>query len=136
MFFVNLMFCFTCAQCSSCGMPGSSSPQHDPATTRCSPGAPSGNYIMYAHATSGTDPNNRLFSPCSIAAISSVVQAKAPSCFERKNNPVRFLSRVFGPAENREMCPPPEFCVFVLLTIALTFTFLKSPNTRPSTATK
>lgn len=55
--------------------------QHDPATTQCSPGGSVGNFIMYAHATSGTEPNNDEFSPCSISAIGNVIRAKASNCF-------------------------------------------------------
>eukprot|EP00117_Sycon_ciliatum_P034655 scpid31570/ scgid26409/ Disintegrin and metalloproteinase domain-containing protein 10; CDw156; Kuzbanian protein homolog; Mammalian disintegrin-metalloprotease len=62
---------------------------HDPSTATCSPGGSAGNYIMYAHATSGSEPNNRMFSPCSRDQIGGVLQAKAlrtDSCFELVSN--------------------------------------------------
>uniref|UniRef100_A0A8D9FBH6 ADAM10 endopeptidase n=1 Tax=Cacopsylla melanoneura TaxID=428564 RepID=A0A8D9FBH6_9HEMI len=41
----------------------------------CRPGGLNGNYIMFASATSGDRPNNSKFSSCSIANISSVLDA-------------------------------------------------------------
>ncbi|XP_060840865.1 disintegrin and metalloproteinase domain-containing protein 10 isoform X1 [Rhopalosiphum padi] len=52
----------------------------------CRPGGLSGNYIMFASATSGDRPNNSKFSSCSIANISSVLDAiqdnKKRNCFK------------------------------------------------------
>ncbi|KAK7069874.1 hypothetical protein SK128_009120 [Halocaridina rubra] len=51
---------------------------HDPESdTRCTPGGPDGNYIMYARATSGDKQNNNKFSPCSLRQINSVLNSKA-----------------------------------------------------------
>lgn len=36
---------------------------------------------MYARATDGDQPNNDLFSPCSISSMSAVIKAKASRCF-------------------------------------------------------
>ncbi|KAG5883381.1 hypothetical protein JTB14_018141 [Gonioctena quinquepunctata] len=51
----------------------------------CRPGGPSGNYIMFASATSGDRPNNSKFSSCSINNISQVLDAieesKKRNCF-------------------------------------------------------
>ena len=52
--------------------------QHDPdADATCSPGGDSGNYIMYAYATSANQANNDDFSTCSIGYIQPVLEAKA-----------------------------------------------------------
>lgn len=52
----------------------------------CRPGGMRGNYIMFASATSGDRPNNSKFSSCSIANISSVLDAieveKKWNCFK------------------------------------------------------
>lgn len=40
----------------------------------CSPGGAGGNYIMYSRATTGSLPNNALFSSCSIKQMNSVMQ--------------------------------------------------------------
>lgn len=42
-----------------------------------------GNYIMFPKATSGTDPNNRKFSKCSVDYVSPVLETKAESCFQQ-----------------------------------------------------
>jgi len=59
--------------------------QHD-YPSDCRPGGLSGNYIMFASATSGDRPNNSKFSSCSIANISSVLDAiqdnKKRNCFK------------------------------------------------------
>lgn len=51
----------------------------------CRPGGSSGNYIMFASATSGDRPNNSKFSTCSIRNISNVLDAiedsKKRNCF-------------------------------------------------------
>ena len=64
--------------------------QHDSGVA-CTPGdnrlggfGTNGNFIMYARATSGTDPNNDQFSECSIRNISAVLEAKIDRCFVRK----------------------------------------------------
>ncbi|KAH7970719.1 hypothetical protein HPB49_014580 [Dermacentor silvarum] len=46
---------------------------HDP-EPECAPGGSQGNYIMYADAQPGVDPNNRKFSPCSIANITIILR--------------------------------------------------------------
>ncbi|XKL60573.1 hypothetical protein PGB90_007630 [Kerria lacca] len=60
------------------------SPHDYPA--ECRPGGLSGNYIMFASATSGDRPNNSKFSSCSIGNISSVLDAieekKKHNCFK------------------------------------------------------
>ncbi|XP_052131768.1 disintegrin and metalloproteinase domain-containing protein 10 isoform X1 [Frankliniella occidentalis] len=53
---------------------------------QCRPGGLSGNYIMFASATSGDRPNNSRFSNCSVANISHVLDAifenKKKNCFK------------------------------------------------------
>ena len=62
--------------------------EHDPETAECSPGTSNnGNYIMYAKATDGDQPNNDELSPCSIRQIAAVLNSKAESCFQRKYCP-------------------------------------------------
>lgn len=60
--------------------------QHDPENNKaCVPGGDSGNYIMFARATSGDKQNNRNFSPCSLKSIKPVLLAKArgpKGCFK------------------------------------------------------
>lgn len=60
------------------------SPHDYPA--HCRPGGLSGNFIMFASATSGDRPNNSKFSSCSIGNISSVLDAieenKKRNCFK------------------------------------------------------
>ena len=46
-----------------------------------------GNYIMYARATSGLKPNNRIFSPCSLRNISAVLEVKS-HCFKESDAPI------------------------------------------------
>ncbi|XP_022669722.1 disintegrin and metalloproteinase domain-containing protein 10-like isoform X3 [Varroa destructor] len=51
---------------------------HDPKDDAiCTPGGEAGNYIMFAHATSGDKAHNNRFSPCSLRAINAVLNAKA-----------------------------------------------------------
>eukprot|EP00048_Salpingoeca_helianthica_P015585 m.227512 g.227512 ORF g.227512 m.227512 type:complete len:800 (+) comp17238_c0_seq1:3-2402(+) len=52
---------------------------HDTAGAECL-GSANNRYVMYPTAVSGNDPNNRLFSPCSIRNITLVLQAKG-NCF-------------------------------------------------------
>ena len=63
--------------------------QHDPDNNDvCTPGGDSGNYIMYAYATSGEQTNNDDFSSCSVDSISPVLETKArgtDGCFVRKS---------------------------------------------------
>jgi len=62
------------------------SPHDDGA--KCSPGdnyGRRGNYIMYARATNGDKPNNKLFSPCSIGNMSAVLRARKDVCFVGAN---------------------------------------------------
>jgi hypothetical protein len=58
--------------------------QHD-YPQECRPGGSSGNFIMFASATSGDRPNNSKFSSCSIGNISNVLDAiednKKRNCF-------------------------------------------------------
>lgn len=62
--------------------------QHDPKDdTLCTPGGEQGNYIMFAHATSGDKGNNNRFSPCSLRSIYQVLKQKAinsKGCFMGK----------------------------------------------------
>lgn len=56
-------------------------------STACAPGGSQGNYIMYFRATSGSDPNNERFSPCSRDIMGSVIAVKGQGttgCFESK----------------------------------------------------
>jgi disintegrin and metalloproteinase domain-containing protein 10 len=59
--------------------------QHD-YPNECRPGGLSGNYIMFASATSGDRPNNSKFSTCSVKNISNVLDAieesKKRNCFQ------------------------------------------------------
>ena len=60
--------------------------QHDSGAV-CTPGesgGSGGNYIMYARATTGKEKNNIFFSPCSIANMSRVLEAKKDNCFVGK----------------------------------------------------
>ncbi|KAK8776284.1 hypothetical protein V5799_030371 [Amblyomma americanum] len=51
---------------------------HDPKDdSMCTPGGENGNYIMFAHATSGDKRNNNRFSPCSLKSINAVLNSKA-----------------------------------------------------------
>ncbi|OQR70707.1 disintegrin and metalloproteinase domain-containing protein 10-like, partial [Tropilaelaps mercedesae] len=59
---------------------------------RCVPGGHNGNYIMYASATQGHQPNNQKFSDCSIANISNVLHAifkgeQKENCFQEYQGP-------------------------------------------------
>lgn len=58
--------------------------QHDPDTEACAPGKPEGNFIMFDKATSGIEPNNDRFSPCSKNSIKENVnlkRARKETCF-------------------------------------------------------
>ncbi|XP_041355885.1 disintegrin and metalloproteinase domain-containing protein 10-like [Gigantopelta aegis] len=50
---------------------------HDADGTACAPGSPSGNFIMYAKATSGDKVNNNKFSSCSIGSMKTILETKA-----------------------------------------------------------
>lgn len=50
--------------------------KHDTDGTTCAPGGSDGNYIMYAHATSGNLPNNNKFSSCSINQMAPIIENK------------------------------------------------------------
>ncbi|XP_074059984.1 LOW QUALITY PROTEIN: disintegrin and metalloproteinase domain-containing protein 10-like [Macrotis lagotis] len=47
-----------------------------------------GNFLMFAHATNGDQPNNDRFSPCSIAFIGKTLQAKKEQCFVETDRPI------------------------------------------------
>lgn len=68
--------------------------QHDPKDdSMCTPGGENGNYIMFAHATSGDKRNNNRFSPCSLKSINAVLNSKARNtkgCFSGKDSTSRF----------------------------------------------
>lgn len=58
--------------------------KHDTDGTTCAPGGLDGNYIMYAHATSGNLPNNNKFSSCSINQMAPIIENKcrtSTGCF-------------------------------------------------------
>ena len=64
--------------------------QHD-TSSACAPGGSAGNFIMFARATSGDKPNNRLFSACSRSKMNSVMDVKgrctdASCCFKGKTS--------------------------------------------------
>ncbi|XP_054926180.1 disintegrin and metalloproteinase domain-containing protein 10-like [Dermacentor andersoni] len=67
------------------------SPHDFPA--ECVPGGTDGNYVMFANAQTGSAPNNRKFSPCSVANISIVLdemftgEGTRPNCFQEPTAP-------------------------------------------------
>ncbi|RWS31857.1 hypothetical protein B4U80_09883, partial [Leptotrombidium deliense] len=65
---------------------------HDPEDDKsCTPGGESGNYIMFARATSGDKLNNNKFSPCSLKSINAVLNTKARSlkgCFQEPQDSI------------------------------------------------
>ena len=66
-------------------------PQHDPETEACAPGKPDGNFIMFDKATSGIEPNNDRFSPCSKDSIKENVnfkRNKKKDCFVNPKEPL------------------------------------------------
>nr|XP_037278273.1 disintegrin and metalloproteinase domain-containing protein 10-like [Rhipicephalus microplus] len=54
-------------------------------TPECAPGGANGNYIMFARATTGRQPFNRKFSPCSIRGISAVLSAILNGLYDKEN---------------------------------------------------
>eukprot|EP00051_Salpingoeca_urceolata_P032711 m.16996 g.16996 ORF g.16996 m.16996 type:complete len:900 (+) comp5367_c0_seq1:358-3057(+) len=50
----------------------------------CAPAGLFGNYVMYERATSGNEPNNDVFSPCSRDLIGSLLLSKADQCFSNR----------------------------------------------------
>ncbi|XP_065302009.1 disintegrin and metalloproteinase domain-containing protein 10-like isoform X3 [Dermacentor albipictus] len=71
------------------------SPHDEPDNSECVPGKKrGGNYIMYSQASSGMDPNNRLFSDCSRGNISEVIKpmvdgtSPRENCFEEESQPI------------------------------------------------
>ncbi|XP_054926401.1 disintegrin and metalloproteinase domain-containing protein 10-like [Dermacentor andersoni] len=58
--------------------------QHDE-TPECAPGGSYGNYIMFARATTGLQPFNRKFSPCSLRSISAVLYAIINGLYDKEN---------------------------------------------------
>ncbi|XP_033640330.1 ADAM 17-like protease [Asterias rubens] len=59
--------------------------EHDPGQEGdvCSPGNKRhGNFLMFPASVSGREPNNRLFSKCSLRLIAPVLRAKSPRCFQ------------------------------------------------------
>ncbi|KAH6931121.1 hypothetical protein HPB50_022245 [Hyalomma asiaticum] len=65
---------------------------HDPKDdSMCTPGGENGNYIMFAHATSGDKRNNNRFSPCSLKGINAVLNSKARNtkgCFSEPQDSI------------------------------------------------
>ncbi|XP_077562411.1 disintegrin and metalloproteinase domain-containing protein 10-like [Haemaphysalis longicornis] len=65
---------------------------HDPKDDNmCTPGGENGNYIMFAHATSGDKRNNNRFSPCSLKSINAVLNSKARNtkgCFSEPQDSI------------------------------------------------
>ncbi|XP_072458012.1 disintegrin and metalloproteinase domain-containing protein 10-like [Notamacropus eugenii] len=47
-----------------------------------------GNFLMFAHATDGDQPNNDRFSPCSTAFIGKTLRAKKDQCFVESDRPI------------------------------------------------
>lgn len=75
--------------------------QHD-SGNECTPGESkekikkeSGNFIMYARATSGDKLNNNRFSICSIRNISAVLLKKKDSCFVGKLSMFNHVENLF-----------------------------------------
>lgn len=70
--------------------------EHDPEGT-CSPGGTNGNYIMYSRATSGSDPNNQVFSSCSLQQMGSIFSFIVSNkfCFECKISEVKLRTFMF-----------------------------------------
>ena len=58
--------------------------QHDPTTSECTP-LLGGNFLMFSSASTGQDPNNNKFSPCSIRLMNTIIsgtaQAGDDKCF-------------------------------------------------------
>ncbi|KAG0424686.1 hypothetical protein HPB47_028095 [Ixodes persulcatus] len=60
----------------------------------CAPGGDAGNYIMFPSATSGTKPNNHLFSACSRNNISAILvplfkgTSSRENCFQEDSGPI------------------------------------------------
>ncbi|XP_037572952.2 disintegrin and metalloproteinase domain-containing protein 10 [Dermacentor silvarum] len=54
-------------------------------TPECSPGSPKGNYIMFPRATTGLEPNNRVFSPCSRRSMGQLVHSILENKHDREN---------------------------------------------------
>ncbi|KAH7977093.1 hypothetical protein HPB51_027048 [Rhipicephalus microplus] len=80
------------------------SPHDTPDGSPCAPGnKKNGNYIMYFMASSGLEPNNRLFSTCSRGNISEVikpmVEGKSPreNCFQGKLVSLNVFKQESGP---------------------------------------
>ena len=58
---------------------------HDTDGSTCAPGGTNGNYIMYSHATSGSQSNNFKYSTCSLSNMTSVLVNRISAsnfCFE------------------------------------------------------
>ena len=60
--------------------------EHDPDTSECAPNA--NHYIMYPHSSTGSDPNNLVFSPCSKRTIARVLKSKSGKCFDERTTAV------------------------------------------------
>lgn len=59
--------------------------EHDPDSSECAPSATGGGkYIMFTYSVTGTDSNNKIFSPCSRRSIGSVLKVKADVCFSKQ----------------------------------------------------
>ncbi|KAG0426692.1 hypothetical protein HPB47_026222 [Ixodes persulcatus] len=58
--------------------------QHD-VGPQCIPGGSEGNYLMFSSASSGSEPNNRKFSPCSVDFISAILHDMLSNQGSREN---------------------------------------------------
>ncbi|XP_053236934.1 disintegrin and metalloproteinase domain-containing protein 17 isoform X1 [Podarcis raffonei] len=78
--------------------------EHDPdGLPECAPTEDQGGkYVMYPIAVSGDHENNKMFSSCSKESILRTIEAKAPECFQERNNKVCGNSRV----DEDEECDP------------------------------
>ncbi|KAG0424260.1 hypothetical protein HPB47_028512 [Ixodes persulcatus] len=52
---------------------------------QCIPGGSEGNYLMFSSASSGSEPNNRKFSPCSVDFISAILHDMLSNQGSREN---------------------------------------------------
>ncbi|RNA27853.1 disintegrin and metallo ase domain-containing 10 isoform X1 [Brachionus plicatilis] len=80
--------------------------KHDPETSECQPGGSSGNFIMFSRATSGNQPNNDIFSSCSIQDVNSVFinLFTSKNCLKSASDINAICGN--GIIENEEVCDP------------------------------